>query len=280
MAAVGLGAVLGVLVAAIGWLLRPAAPALGPALHRLRPHTAGGVTWQRPVQRMAGSLVDRLVPTADLALLGYTRTEYVKGLVWAGSGGLVGGPLMSLMLGPHLPFVVPGFAGLALAALTVLVTHRGVHRRAEKARVVWRRAICVYLDEVAQSVAAGQGPVEALETAALIPDGPVFDRIRKALQDAQLQLEPPWEHLRTLARDLRVAALGDVADVMANAAENGGQVYGTLRKRVAGLRDEIRNEDLEAAETNLVALETVGGLLLIVILALALFPLLTTMPLN
>ena len=116
--------------------------------------------------------------------------------------------------GWRLPVVLPVAAGLGLAFLAALLAHRDVLARATRARREFARAVCTYLDLVALQLAAAHGPVQALEQAAAVCDGWVFERIRDSLRIAQLQMHAPWAELRELAEEIGVPELGDVGAIM------------------------------------------------------------------
>ena len=275
------GGLLGGAVALLVWQLLPATPALGPALARLRPDEA--TDYRYPARRRLGSMVDRLVPEADLAVLDRSRGHYLLGLGLSALIGFVVAPLLSIaagMLGFRLPFTVPALAGLALAAGAVLIAYRDVTGKAAKARAEYRRGVCVYLDQIALSAAAGHGPVESLERAAGIGHGPVFDRIRATLERARIQLEPPWEHLRGLGHQLRVPALGDLGDIMQGSGVSGAHVYRTLRAKTSSLRTQIRYDELADAKAGSTALDGLGAALVLVLLLIAVYPFIARLQLT
>lgn len=275
------GGVLGAAVALLVWQLLPATPALGPALARLRPDTTR--PYQHPARRRLGLVVDRLVPEADLAVLGRPRGHYLLGLGLSALIGLAVAPMVSIamgLVGFRLPFTVPALAGLGLAVGAALLTYRDVTAKAATARAEYRRGVCLYLDQVALSAAAGHGPVESLERAAAIGHGPVFDRIRAALDRARVQLEPPWEHLRDLGTQLRVPALGDLGDIMQASGVSGAHVYRTLSARTSSLRTQIRYDELAAAKAGSTTLDGLGAALVLVLLLIAVYPFISRLQLT
>jgi hypothetical protein len=270
-AAVGLGVFLVIREAL------PAAPALGPALRRL--HQPPSVPGRRPARRepewLAGLARWLRPPTRDLALLGRSPEQYALSLLLSGLIGLLAPPVTGLLLsasGTRLPVVVPVFAGLALAAVAVLVAHRDVLVKAERARREFSRATVTYLDLVALQLAAAHGPVQALERAAAVCDGWVFERIREALRIAQLQMHSPWDELRELSAEIGVPELGDVGAIMQSSGAEGAQVHETLRQRADSLRDQIRTDNLSRAEAVTGRLDIPGALLVFVLMGFVLYP--------
>ncbi|MGC4807939.1 type II secretion system F family protein [Micromonospora sp. DT233] len=271
-AAVGLGLFL-VLREAL-----PAAPALGPALRRLHqpagtgravpgggsgPEWIGGFArWLRP-------------PHQQLALLGRTPEQYALSLLLSALIGLATPTVVGAILflgGISVPVAVPLLGSLVMAAAAALVAHRNVLTRADAARDEFRQAVCTYLDLVALQLSAAHGPVQALERAATVCDGWVFDRIREALRIAQMQMHSPWDELRELADKIGIPELGDVGAIMRASGSEGAQVHETLRSRADSLRDQIRTDNLARAEAVTSRLDIPGSLLVFVLLGFAVYP--------
>ncbi|GGJ89802.1 hypothetical protein GCM10010123_19520 [Pilimelia anulata] len=267
------GALFGLAVAVVVWQLRPATPALGPALARLNPDTPQ--RYQPPLRRGWRWATDKLVPAADIAVLGYTSTRFLSHLGLAALTGLVAVPTLALaasLAEVDVPFVVPTAGGLGFSLGSMVLQYRGIRTRARRARSEYRRGVCVYLDQVALSTAAGHGPVASLEQAATVGVGAVFDLIRGALGEARLRLEPPWERLQQLGRDLDVPALGDLGDIMHASGTAGAHVYRTLRAKATSLRTQIRYDELSAAKASSTALDALGAALVLVLLGIAAYP--------
>lgn len=266
------GAGVGVLCVAV----LPAAPALGPALDRLYPTT------RRPErQTFVRWLSAKIqVPRQDLAILGRSSESYVvslivKGLVLLALPAFIG--VFSAVLGLAVPPTVPLGGALLCAVAGVWLAHRSVLDKARAARAEFIRALCTYLDLAATQVRSGHGPMESLERAVGICHGWVFDHIRAALARARLQLTPPWDQLKRLSHELNVVELGDLADIMRSAGTDGAQVYQTLRARADSLRDQIRTQELEAAELRTNKLDMPAALLILVLLVLMGYPFLAAL---
>jgi tight adherence protein C len=270
-AAVGLGVFL---------LIRevlPATPALGPALRRLHQPVAPatGQAEERHREWLHGVARWLRPPHRELALLGQTPEQYTLSVLMSGLIGLATPTVVTAFLfivDVRLPFVVPTVAALAMAALSALIAHRNVLIKAEAARREFRQAVCAYLDLVALQLSAAHGPVQALERAATVCDGWVFDRIGEALRIAQMQMRSPWEELRELAAKIGIPELGDVGAIMQSSGTEGAQVSETLRSRADSLRDQIRTENLARAEAVTGRLDLPGALLVFVLMGFVLYP--------
>jgi Flp pilus assembly protein TadB len=256
----------------------PATPALGPALRRL--HQPAGLAARSATSRNELEWLSGLArwlkpPVRDLALLDRTPEQYALSIVLSALVGLLtpaAGSVLLAMAGIAPPVVVPLVAGLGLAALAALIAHGDVLAKAERARREFSRAICTYLDLVALQLSAAHGPVQALEQAAAVCDGWVFERIREALRLAQLQMHSPWNELRDLADEIGVPELGDVGAIMQSSGTDGAQVHETLRQRADSLRDQIRTDELARAETVTSRLDIPGALLVFVLMGFVLYP--------
>lgn len=255
----------------------PATPALAPALRRL--HQAqqrpGAVAGSGELQWLSGVTRWLRPPLKELALLGRTPEQYTLSLLLSALVGLAAPPVVSMALaavGIDLPLVVPVVAGLGLAAGAALVAHQDVLSKARQARREFSRAICTYLDLVALQMSAAHGPVQALERAAKVCDGWVFDRIREALRLAQLQMHSPWDELRELSEQIGVPELGDVGSIMQSSGTEGAQVHETLRSRADSLRDQIRTDNLARAEAVTGRLDIPGAFLVFVLIGFVLYP--------
>ncbi|MEE6258184.1 type II secretion system F family protein [Plantactinospora sonchi] len=257
----------------------PATPALGPALRRL--HQPPGLS--RPRARATVRDLDWLAgltrwvrpPHRQLALLGRTPEQYTLSLVLSGLVGLATPAVSSAILflgGIRPPVVVPTVGSLGFALLAMLLAHRNVLVRAERARREFTQAVCAYLDLVALQLAAAHGPVQALERAAEVCDGWVFERIRESLRIAQLQMHSPWAELRDLAERIGIPELGDVGAIMQSSGTEGAQVHDSLRSRADSLRDQIRTDNLARAETITSRLDVPGALLVFVLVGFVLYP--------
>jgi Flp pilus assembly protein TadB len=270
-AAAGAGGLVGLGVFLLVWRALPATPVASRALRRLHPAGPPGT----PAVRWHGLWRP---PLRELTLLGRTPRQYA---VSVGASALIGlavpATLASLVpvLGLPVPFVAPVAASLGLAAAAAWVAHRDVIVRAARARYEFRRAACSYLDLVSLELAAGHGPVAALERAASGIDGWVFERLRETLLRAQLRLHQPWDELRALAAAIDVPELGDVGDIVHAAGTDGAVVHETLLARADSLRDQIRVEALARAKATTTKLDIPGAALLLVLAVFVIYPLLT-----
>ncbi|MGI5211384.1 type II secretion system F family protein [Plantactinospora sp. CA-290183] len=256
----------------------PAAPALGPALRRLhqppglsRPGGAAG----RDLDWLSGVARWLRPPHRQLALIGQTPEQYALSLVLSGLIGLASPALLSTALfiaGVRPPIVLPTVAALGFAFVTMLMAHRSVLVKAERARREFRQAVCAYLDLVALQLSAAHGPVQALERAAEVCDGWVFERVREALRMAQLQMHAPWDELRELAEKIGIPELGDVGAIMQSSGTEGAQVHESLRGRADSLRDQIRTDSLARAEAVTSRLDVPGALLVFVLVGFVIYP--------
>jgi Flp pilus assembly protein TadB len=252
------GGLCGLGVALIVAGLIPVRPDLAESLARLQAHPLQA-TGQRPDQiapqrrdgliGLAGGRLQRLaeqtglrIPTRELDLVGQTPESFLLTKAGFAGAGLVGPSVLSalwVLLGVAVPFVIPVGAGLILAAIAFFIPDRELRVKSAAARREFRRAICTYIDLVALERLADAGAVEAVERAADVGAGWVFDRIRGALAHAQLAGISPWQALSDLAEEVGVTELGDVGEIVSLSSEDGAAVYETLRARARAVRTAI-----------------------------------------
>jgi tight adherence protein C len=275
-AALVAGGLVGFGVFLLVWQLLPATPAAGPALRRL--HPAGvGVRQRRPAwwrQTLRGLWRP---PIQQLTLLQRTRQQYAASLIASalvGAAAPTAGAAIVMVAGLAVPIVIPAGASLLCAGLAGWVAHRDVIIKAARSRYEFRRAVCSYLDLVSLELAAGNGPVAALERAATGVEGWVFAQLRETLTRAQLRLHEPWDELKDLAARIDVPELGDVGDIVHAAGTDGAVVVETLRARADSLRDQIRVEALARAKATTSKLDIPGAALLLVLAIFMIYPLL------
>ncbi|MGW0239861.1 type II secretion system F family protein [Micromonospora chalcea] len=248
-----------------------APPALGPALRRLHPltttgNTPAGISWLR--RRLT-------VPHADLRLLNRSTDQYFLTLGLSALFCLILPAVITIVVAVlrlPIPVFIPAGGIIAAALAGAALAHREVVSKATVARAEFSRAMCTYLDLAAHQVLGGHGPVESLDRAASVCHGWVFARIREALLSAQLQLRPPWDELKVLARDIEVIELGDLADIMRTAGSEGANVHQTLRARADSMRDRLRTEALAQAELRTNKLDIPAAALILVLLVLIGYP--------
>ncbi len=290
LAVIAAGSGCGLGAALLASELLPGVPRLDAALARLDGHRtpdSGGAAagWPpeagataRPVARRIASLAAvRLipVPSADLALLGQSRENWIAVKAGLGVAGLAAPPGLAALataLGAAVPATVPAAASLALGCLLFVVPDLITRSRAARCRADFRHALTTYLDLVALARGAGAGPTEALETAAEIGRGWEFRRIAAALAGARRTGMPPWTALARLARELGIADLADIADIAEVAGQEGARVMDTLMARAASMRAQALAAERARAGTRSTTMVIPVALLGAGFLILLIFP--------
>jgi tight adherence protein C len=272
----------GVYLAISAW--RTPEPALGPALRRLHPPPAAGLpglaapSHSGPVDRPWWSWVD--LPRQDLEILNRSPQAHATAVVSvAFAAMLLPGLIAIAAVVFRTPFspAIPLLISLSLAFGAGYLVHRSMRTAARAARSEFVRALCTYVTLAAHQVRAGHGAVEAMERAAGICRGWPYARLRSALLTAQLQMIPPWDELRTLALAIGVDELSAYADIMRSAGSDGAHVYRTLRAQAESLRDQARVRALEDAKKRSSKLDIPATMLVMVLLALAIFPIMANL---
>ena len=287
------GTLIGLAFALLVWRLAPSDPDLVDALDRLSPdhvvprHGAGALGAE---DAEAGSPVDRIgvwalknlpgsawahTPHKDLAILQISETRfYGEKVVWA-LLGLAMPPLFAAffaLIGLPLPFVIPTFGSLGLAALFWFMPNYNATDDAKKARIEFSRALGAYIDMVATGVRDGSSGQQALRSAAEVGDTWVFKRIESELRRARYMTRAPWDSLHGLADDLGVPELDDLADIMQQSGQDGAQIYNNLRARAAALRSAMLSAELGKANAVSERMYIPASLLGIVFMAILVTP--------
>lgn len=252
-AVIVLGVLLAVGLLQLRWLAFPPAPDVAAEIDQWRRGRelaalrAGTPTPVSPLGRASRwvaetlaayrpALLDTLAP--DLAI---TRRDLqswlarVTGLaVLFGFGPLVlmlarrlGGADVSLHWAPVL--------GVAATA-AVLLSVKDLRDEATRVRAEFTRALSIYLDLVAMSMAAGQGHAQALPAAARIGTGRVFGELRTAIELAPSKGITAWAALGQLGERYRIAELVSLRSAIELAQDDGARVKASLIARAGTMR--------------------------------------------
>lgn len=196
----------------------------------------------------------RALPSKDLGLLGITPAGFLARKLVFALAGLLFPPLITAVLilaGVRLPWVAPAFIALLTAAGGFLVPDLDVRQKATKARREFSRTLACYVDLVAMERACGSGTKQALDIAAEVGDSWVFHRLRESLDLSTWAGRTGWDGLRSLANDLDLTDLSDVADIIRLSGSEGAGIYRILRAKARSMREGILLRDLtKANETN------------------------------
>jgi hypothetical protein len=207
---------------------------------------------------------------ANLALVGKSFESYLATKLLLTVFGLLLGPLLLAMLtagGVRLPFAVPVWAGLALAAIFFFLPDLELKQKVDKRRRDFRHAVGAFLDLVAMNLAGGRGVPEALMSASEIGTGWAMWRIRDALTNARITGQTPWQALGALGEEVRIDELRDLSAALSLVAEDGAKVRESLATRAASLRRrelaDMQGQAGERSQSMLVAQMLLAGAFLI-----------------
>lgn len=242
-----------------------------------------------PVQRLLGPLLADLATRIDRTLGGSASVRRrlaqsgssmtveqfrIEQVVWA-AGGLLVGLLLAVMTALRGRSASP----VAFLILSVVLAMVGVFARDRvlSAAVARREArMLAELPTVAEllalTVAAGEGPVGALERVARLSTGELSTELSRALADARAGA-PLVGALEAMAARTGLPALARFVDGMAIAVERGTPLADVLRAQAVDVREQGRRALLEAAGRKEIAmLVPVVFLVLPVTVVFALFP--------
>jgi tight adherence protein C len=147
-------------------------------------------------------------------------------LLLAALGAWIVGAGFAVVAVASIPFGVLGFF---LPDLLLAAADRDTTEDATE-------ALLTYFDLVTLERLANRSGPQALRAAAAVSDVTVFATIREALERARLEQRAPYSELKSLAAELELPALADIADVM-GLDESGASLASTLQARVKELRD-------------------------------------------
>jgi hypothetical protein len=247
MSPVLLAALVGSIVAFGAWALAggvlvPFAPRLSDALDLLDGRLPA--TPEPGPDRLGTWLQARLrrpVSAATLRRLRLAGRSVERHFTYKGLGLLTGGvvPLFLAAIAAGLGgfgFAAIGLAAVPLGVLGFFLPDLMLSANDTAATEDATEALLTYFDLVTLERLANRSGPQALRAAAAVSDITVFSAIREALERARLEQRPPYGELKSLAGQLGLPALADVADVM-SLDDAGASLAGALQARVRELRD-------------------------------------------
>jgi hypothetical protein len=279
------GLLAGAAVIAAVAAFRPVSPDLGDTLYRLHhPSQTEQLQDGRPGDRLGRWLMVRsgvfggfAVPYADLDLLGMTPARFFTAKAIFGTAGLVLPVSIGLFfnaIGLGVPLVIPAGISLLLGLLGWVFPALAVRRDATVAREKFARSITAYIDLVVLERLGGAGVASAISDPAGIAKSPLFIRIRQSIDRHRLERKAPWIALRTLANDIDLPQLRQLADTMELSGTKSAPVAETLKARARDIRNAFLNQDVERAGAASSRQTATTALLLIWLLAFLGFPVL------
>ncbi|MBS2545358.1 hypothetical protein KGQ19_00600 [Catenulispora sp. NL8] len=150
-------------------------------------------------------------------------------------------PVASLLtlatLGIHLDVAEVAAGSAVLGAAGFFIFDLTVHTDAEEFRRSARLAVRVFLDQAVTSLAGGGGIEQSMVAAAADGRGPMFRRIRDALDAAQLHRESAWPHLDRLGREVGIEELSELAAAGTLAGTEGAKVKSSLAAKARSMRE-------------------------------------------
>lgn len=179
-------------------------------------------------------------PEEDLDLVGMSRESFLLQRVGYALGGALWVPSLALLLGlmgvaPPAVFTVA--ASLGAAAVGWLLPTAFLKGKVKDARATFLGALSSYFELVALGRLGDRGPVEALMHPATLGDSWAYERIRRAMDEALLRGDMPWDGLERLARSMGVRELRDLGQILTTAGESGASIVSTLRAKAQSIRE-------------------------------------------
>jgi hypothetical protein len=216
------------------------------------------------------------VDDAALAVIDRNRRQHSVLLMSAFAGGGAV-PLIALGVGHAARLVaVPMFLPPAVALVGALTAVAAVQRSTLDAvaaiRADLRHQLSAYLDVVTMLVAGDTGHETALEQAAAVGEGRLFEELRPSLRDVGARGHSLVGALDDVARRCGLVELEQIAGALDLAASDGAPIVRSLTARTATLRTTAASEqEMEARlRTSRLTGPTVG--MALVFMALVVYP--------
>lgn len=209
----------------------------------LDPSVNGGVaSW---VLRLGG------VDDAGLATLGRSRRQHTFMLAIA---LVVAGAVPLIVIGvAHATYlisvsmVIPPAVAVVGALVGIAAVQRSTVDAIAMVRADLRHQLTAYLDVVTMLIAGDAGHETALEQAAAVGEGRLFDELRRSLREHGTRGLSLVGALDDVARRCGLAELDQIAGALDLAATDGAPVVRTLSARTATLRSAAASEqEMEA----------------------------------
>jgi hypothetical protein len=137
--------------------------------------------------------------------------------------------------------------GAVLAAAAVVLSIRDLRAEAARARQQFTRALSMYLDLVAMSMEAGQGHAQALPAVAQIGTDRTFVEIRTAIELAPSKGITPWEALGQLGQRYHIPELISLRSSIELAQDDGARIKESLIARAETMRSARLAAEVERA---------------------------------
>jgi tight adherence protein C len=249
-----LGAIIGAGLLLMWRGVQPAKPAIADVLRAAgQRHTPTPQGWWNQTLDLAARTGDGDTLTADLAVLGRTRTEFAIGRIQlcAALGGLpvVATALTATTTGTTWNPVVVAVCTVGGIVAAVGLSKATVASEAAGRRRGFTEELAAYLDVVAQLVAGGAGIDEAL---------------RNTLSSARVRRRSEWVELGELAKTARLNELDELVVCIQLCSSDGARIRASLQAKAKALRAKTASEQLAAANR---ASEYMGGPLIGMLLA-------------
>lgn len=260
-----LGALLGVALLQLRWVVFPPAPDLVAEIEAWRRGReraelrAGTQTPGSPLGRLTRwvnetlrsrqpDFLDTLAP--DLAVTGRDLQAWLGKVVTLalvfGLGPTVlmlarrtRDPEVSLQWGPVI--------GVVLAVAAVMLSVRDLRAEATRVRQQFTESLSLYLDLVAMSMEAGNGHAQALPAVAQIGGDATFLELRTAIELAPSKGITPWEALGQLGERYGIPELVSLRSTIELAQDDGARIKESLIARAETMRAARLAADLERA---------------------------------
>lgn len=187
-------------------------------------------------------------------------------------------PVASLLtlaaIGIYLDVAEVAVGSVVLGAAGFFVFDLTVHTEAEEFRRSARLAVRVFLDQTVTSLAGGGGIEQSMVAAAADGHGPMFRRIRDALDTAQLHRESAWPLLDRLGHEVGIEELSELAAAGTLAGAEGAKVKSSLAAKARSMRERELAYCVAQAKSATTRLAMPGALMGMMFILFLIYPVL------
>jgi tight adherence protein C len=259
LAALTVGAIVGLGAWLLCLAIIPARPPLGAAinrLHRQPPPPSSGVAGASRVELLGHWVMERIGPQrfaryrSDLAVLDRPVEIFAAQCALAFIAGLTIPGIVAAVLaavGVTVGVLIPMWIAVVCAAIGPVLVVLRLHDAAEEQRDALRLQLGAFLDVLAMLLAAAEADEQALQLAARSGDGVLFEALTRAFRDAAIAGRPMLTGMDTLGQRWDLPELVAIAAAGSLAATDGAAVRRTLMAKAKAMRaTQLAAEETDA----------------------------------
>ena len=188
---------------------------------------------------------------ADIAVTGGSLEAHAVDKLNAAVGGAGLAAIVTTMFGIATSVFTAIVLAICAAIASYFLPDGDLRRKAAERRAEFAQTLTSFVGLAAVSISGGGGVNTAMDDAASIGSGWVFETLRQSLGEAALQGDSPWAALDALGKTMRIEPLIELAGALGLAGASGARVTETLRARAeSGRAQQAAEAKLEAEQAS------------------------------